>query len=295
MDRKNYKFRKGKELTDKQIIELFNVQEVTKRFPKSGQKQVFLVKHKDYGNVILKLVQNGEERVKREIEIVTENEFYHVPKVIFVDSYSNEGESGIYLFEQFVKGMSLREILNGKSLTLGEAIELAETILKIIVQMEKQKIVHRDIKPENILKGEKGDWYLIDFGIARALDMSSLTLTEVQIGPHTPGYGAPELFQYSKKNIDSRADIFSLGVILFEAVTGHHPFIRGDEMDLNEIWYNTVTVIPENVVVDGDYDMQFISLIQTFMQKHITRRPNTAEKAIEWFYNVKHNLLKGGQ
>ena len=280
-------------LNDKQIIENFNVREVIKRFPKSGQKQVFLVNHKVYGKVILKLVQSGDERVKREIEIVTENNFYNVPKVICVGNYDSSEECGIYILEQYIQGMSLREIIKEKSITLSEELVLAETMLKIIVQMEQQKIVHRDIKPENILRNTEGEWYLIDFGIARALDMSSLTFTKVEIGPHTPGYGAPELFQYNKKDIDSRADIFSLGVVLFEAVTGYHPFIKGDEMNLNEIWYNTVTVMPESVVIEGDYNMQYISLIQNYMQKHVTRRPNTAQKALEWFYNVKDNLLKG--
>ncbi|HBG6170673.1 TPA: serine/threonine protein kinase [Clostridioides difficile] len=280
-------------MNDKQIIENFNVREVIKRFPKSGQKQVFLVNHKVYGKVILKLVQSGDERVKREIEIVTENNFYNVPKVICVGNYDSSEECGIYILEQYIQGMSLREIIKEKSITLSEELVLAETMLKIIVQMEQQKIVHGDIKPENILRNTEGEWYLIDFGIARALDMSSLTFTKVEIGPHTPGYGAPELFQYNKKDIDSRADIFSLGVVLFEAVTGYHPFIKGDEMNLNEIWYNTVTVMPESVVIEGDYNMQYISLIQTYMQKHVTRRPNTAQKALEWFYNVKDNLLKG--
>ncbi|HBF7552328.1 serine/threonine protein kinase [Clostridioides difficile] len=241
----------------------------------------------------MKLVQSGDERVKREIEIVTENNFYNVPKVICVGNYDSSEECGIYILEQYIQGMSLREIIKEKSITLSEELVLAETMLKIIVQMEQQKIVHRDIKPENILRNTEGEWYLIDFGIARALDMSSLTFTKVEIGPHTPGYGAPELFQYNKKDIDSRADIFSLGVVLFEAVTGYHPFIKGDEMNLNEIWYNTVTVMPESVVIEGDYNMQYISLIQTYMQKHVTRRPNTAQKALEWFYNVKDNLLKG--
>lgn len=112
------------------------------------------------------------------------------------------------------------------------------------------------------------------------------------VGPHTPGYGAPELFQYTKKDIDSRADIFSLGVVVFEAVTGKHPFIRGDELDLNEIWYNTVTIIPQSVEIDGDVDMQFIGLLQTFMQKHVTRRPETASKAYEWFKSVKEHIMR---
>ena len=156
--------------------------------------------------------------------------------------------------------------------------------------MEDNKIVHRDIKPENIIKNTNGDWYLIDFGIARALDLNSLTLTEVAVGPHTPGYGAPELFQYSKTNIDSRADIFSLGVILFESATGNHPFLRGDELDLNEIWYQTATVTPNSIQIDGDIDMEFMDLIQTFMQKLITRRPSTAKKALEWFNVVNTHI-----
>ena len=131
---------------------------------------------------------------------------------------------------------------------------------------------------------------MIDFGIARDIYMQYLTLTEVQMGPHTPGYGAPELFQYTKKDIDSRADIFSLGVVVFEAVTGTHPFIRGDEIDRNEIWYKTITIVPQSVEIEGDVDMLFIGLLQTYMQKHVTRRPETAEKALAWFNNVKKQL-----
>lgn len=77
MDRENYTFKGRKPMNDKQIIEKFNVKEVIKRFPKSGQKQVFLVNHLQYGEVVLKLVQSGDERIKREIEIVTKNDFYN--------------------------------------------------------------------------------------------------------------------------------------------------------------------------------------------------------------------------
>lgn len=78
---------------------------------------------------------------------------------------------------------------------------------------------------------------------------------------------------------------------MFEAVTGMHPFIRGDEVDVNEIWYNTVTIMPQSVEIEGDVDMLFIGLLQTFMQKHITRRPETAEKALAWFDNVKKGMM----
>lgn len=276
---------------DKDILTNFPISEIVSEFPKSGQKQALLVKHNKYGLVMLKIVDGNNERVKREIQIVCENNFENVPRIMEVNEFDINGQKGLYTFEEYIEGESLRNYIDNNKMGLEEALKLTEQILKIIVQMEKRHIVHRDIKPDNILRSKTGEWYLIDFGIARALDMNSLTLTAMQIGPHTPGYGAPELFQYTKKDIDSRADIFSLGVVVFEAVTGTHPFIRGDEVDLNEIWYNTVTIIPQSVEIEGDVDMQFIGLLQTFMQKHITRRPDTAEKALEWFDNVKKELV----
>ena len=221
---------------------------------------------------------------------MTGNNFNNVPRVLKVNDYQIGNQNGIYLLEEYIDGESLKKVLEQGKLSLKEAMDLTEQLLKIIVQMEEKEIVHRDIKPDNIVRDRTGKWYLIDFGIARALNMNSLTMTEVQMGPHTPGYGAPELFQYSKKDIDSRADLFSLGVVVFEAVTGKHPFVRGDESNINEIWYNTVTVVPQSVVIDGDIDMQFMGLIQTLMQKHITRRPRTAKKALEWFYSVRREI-----
>ncbi|MEY8430638.1 serine/threonine-protein kinase [Lachnospiraceae bacterium 48-42] len=273
-------------LSERDIIGNFGIEEIIKKFPQSGQKQVVLVRHRTYGQVVLKIVEGQSERVVREIQIVTENQFPNVPKVLEVDTYSIDSRQGIYLLEEYIEGIGLKEMVAGK-MNLSEAMDLTEQLLRVIVEMEKRQIVHRDIKPENIIRANDGRWCLIDFGIARALNKNSLTYTEAKMGPHTPGYGAPELFQYAKHDIDSRADLFSLGVVVFEAVTGKHPFIRGDEMDLNEVWYNTVTITPQSVVVEGDVDMQFMGLLQTFMQKHVTRRPETAQKAYEWFESVK--------
>jgi len=280
-------------LSDNDIRERLDVKVILKKFPKSGQKQVLLVEHNIYGKVVLKIVEGNAERVMREIQIITENKFINVPLLLEMKPYEINDNNGIYIFEEFIDGLTLRKIISLGKLSLPEAMGLMESILEVIVQMEEQRVVHRDIKPDNIIKCKNGEWHLIDFGIARGLDLSSLTYTEVKIGPHTPGYGAPELFQYSKRDIDSRADLFSLGVVLFEAVTGKHPFVKGDELDVNEIWYRAQTVIAENVIIDGDRDMQFMGLIQTFMQKHISRRPRNAAKAREWFLSVKKHIEEG--
>lgn len=278
-------------LSDKEIIDNFGVEKIITKYPPSGQKNVVLVQHKVFGTVILKIVEGQSERVKREIEIVTKNNFDNVPKVLEVNSYNIGNQNGIYLFEEYIDGENLREILDTNSLYLQEAMDLTEQLLRICVQMENKEVVHRDIKPDNIIRDKNGSWYLIDFGIARALSLHSLTMTEVQMGPHTPGYGAPELFQYNKRDIDSRSDIFSIGVVVFEAVTGKHPFVRGDELNINEIWYNTVTIMPQSIIIEGDKDMQFMALVQTFMQKHVTRRPATAKKAMEWFLSIKKDIV----
>lgn len=281
-------------LSDKEIIDIFEVEKIIQKYPRSGQKQVLLIQHKKYDRVILKLVDGDNERVRREIAIVTENNFSNVPKIVEMDTYNYNNEHGIFIFEEYIEGSTLKNILKSDKLSISEALKLTEDMLKVMLEMEEKRIVHRDIKPDNIIKNKQGDWYLIDFGIARVLDMCSLTMTEAKIGPHTPGYGAPELFQYSKKDIDNRADLFSLGVVLFEAVTGQHPFLNGDEINRNEIWYNTITVTPKSVVIEGDYDMQFMGLIQTFMQKHISRRPKSVRQAMQWFQSVKYEIERGG-
>lgn len=279
-------------MDEKQLIERFDLISIIKKFTESGQKDVYLVESKKYGKVILKIITKFDERIKREIQIVTSYNYENVPKVFEFDNFKIAETTGLYIYEQYIDGFSLREILTQRNtLSLKEAINLCETMLSILVELEKHKIVHRDIKPENILLDINNQkWFLIDFGIARALDLSSLTNTTTMIGPHTPGYGAPELFQYQKSDIDSRADIFSLGVVLFESLTGKNPFRTQEGSGIIDVWYKTITVTPESIQIDGDDGMQFMRLIQVFMAKPIAQRPRNAAKALTWFHNVKSNL-----
>ncbi|MBI0578615.1 serine/threonine protein kinase [Neobacillus cucumis] len=273
---------------------LLNGWTVISEFPNSGQKKVFLVEDNNSERKIVKIVKFGNERVKREVEIVTENKIPSVPNVFEFDEFqATNGEKYNYIVEEFIDGMTLKQKLQNEKLNIREGVKLLETLLNISVVLEEIKIVHRDIKPDNIICSNDGEFYLIDFGIARQLDKLSLTFTQAAVGPHTPGYGAPELFQYSKKDIDIRSDLFSVGVVLFEALTGQHPFITGEEMDLNEVWYRTRTVMPKDYLIEGDKSKQLLSFIQTLMQKHVTRRPPDARKALEWFLTLIPTLELG--
>jgi len=272
------------------VKESFPEIEVLKAFPASGQKFVFLINHPKHSKSILKIVKEMNERIVREIEISTDLRLQNVPSIYETGTFKTNEEEHTYFIEQYISGNSLKSEIENKKFTVKRSLNLLESLLKTAVELEKAKIVHRDIKPDNIICSESDEFFLIDFGIARMLNRESLTLTKAVVGPHTPGYGAPELFQYSKSNITIKADLFSIGVVVYEAILSKHPFITGNEVDLSEIWYRTATVVPQDFSIIGDEDKKLMGFLQTLMQKHISKRPPTAEKALEWLYIVRESV-----
>lgn len=263
---------------------------LVKAFPESGQKWVFLVDIAPYGIVILKIIKKMNERICREIDIVNQNDIPGVPKVKEISNFEYNGTEYHYLIEEYIEGETLTETLKRGSLPLNQCLVLMGNLLTAVATLEEIGVVHRDIKPDNIICASDGTFRLIDFGIARNLNLPSLTLTAMAVGPHSPGYGAPELFQYNKSIINSKADLFSVGVVVYEAIFGAHPFLTGMEVDANEIWYKTATVIPKQQHIYGDTDGQLFGLIQTLMQKQVSKRPPSAKKALQWYKIVLETL-----
>ena len=263
---------------------------VINSFKESGQKFVFLIDHPKYEITILKIVKEKDERTVREIEIATKYNIRNTPKIFEFDIVKIDGKEYMYIIEEYIEGNTLSDEIKTKSFPLYKSLDLLESLLETAIELEKSKIVHRDIKPDNIICSNSGKYYLIDFGIARMLNATSLTFTKAVIGPHTPGYGAPELFQYSKSEIYIRADLFAIGVVVYESIFKKHPFITGNELDINEIWFKTATVVPQSLYIPGDMDKKLIGFLQTLMQKHISRRPPTAKRALEWFSIIKDTV-----
>ena len=177
---------------------------------------------------------------------------------------------------------------NGK-VPLKMAIEILEALLVTAVELEKNRIVHRDIKPENIIIKKTGGICLLDFGIARHLSMPSLTLTKAHFGPCTPGYAAPEQFRNLKKEIDIRADLFSIGVTIYESISGKNPFIAAGGHPLDAL-KRTETITPMQFEIPGDTQKQFIGFLSILMDKFPSRRPNSAETALKWFHALRPTL-----
>jgi serine/threonine protein kinase/tetratricopeptide (TPR) repeat protein len=129
-----------------------------------------------------------------------------------------------FITMEFVPGQDLKGLIRQTGqLAVGTTINLAMKICDGLTEAHKLGIVHRDLKPSNIMIDKEGDVRIMDFGIARSLEAKGITGAGVMIG--TPEYMSPE--QVEGKDVDQRSDIYSLGVILYELVTGRVPF-EGD-------------------------------------------------------------------
>ncbi|MGE0539189.1 MAG: serine/threonine-protein kinase [Dehalococcoidia bacterium] len=191
---------------------------------------VFEAVHPSYDRIALKLVHpspgTAQQRALREIETAAKLLGPAFPRIHDWGQESFGRTPVIYVIEEFLDGGYLRTALNARGqIPLAEVLVLGDSLLEALVEVEAAHLVHRDIKPENIML-PSGRVVLIDFGIARHLDLASLTLDYVPNGPLTPGYAAPEQIRNEKGYITVRTDLFAIGVVLYECLTGRNPFLE---------------------------------------------------------------------
>lgn len=257
-----------------------------KSLSQGGQKIVFECVHKDFGKSVLKLINPySKRRVEREIEAVKRIKSEFVPPINLIGTIPTQLGMAIWILEPFIEGLTLRKRIEKGKLDKEQVYLIARDILLAIKSAESVKVVHRDIKPENIIIGNDSKVWLLDFGIARILDLESETRSDSPRGPNTPGYGAPEQIKNRKKAIDSRADLFSLGIVLYECATGKNPFIEGAR-NKEEILYRVENMNLIPLVLDWDKNNRFSDLVSALVQKYPYQRPKNSSEAIVWLEEI---------
>jgi serine/threonine-protein kinase len=158
------------------------------------------------------------ERFAREEEIGTRLDHPGVMKVI-----ASPDRSQVYMVMEWLDGRLLRQILNEeKKLPVERAVRITLGIAEAVEHVHVHGVVHRDLKPENIMVGPKDEIHLIDFGIAGSAGARRLTFASFSQSMGTPDYISPE--QVRGKRGDARSDVYALGVMLYEMLTGAVPF-----------------------------------------------------------------------
>jgi len=149
------------------------------------------------------------------------------PHIVMVHDFGHT-EAGLYYFiMEFVEGTDLRRVIQAGELSPAEALAIVPQVCEALQFAHEEGIVHRDIKPENILLNKKGRVKIADFGLAKLLDRPATVYTLTQAGQRmgTPHYMAPEQIEHPGQ-VDHRADIYSLGVVFYEMLTGELPLGR---------------------------------------------------------------------
>jgi serine/threonine-protein kinase len=140
-----------------------------------------------------------------------------------------EHEGKPYFSLEFCGGGSLEKKLNGTPLPPKEAVALVETLARALQAAHEQHVIHRDLKPANVLLAEDGTPKVTDFGLAKKLDEAGQTASGAVMG--TPSYMAPEQAGGHGRDIGPACDIYALGAILYECLTGRPPFRAANAVD----------------------------------------------------------------
>jgi hypothetical protein len=207
----------------------------------------------------------AEERFQREARIVAQMD--HPGIVAIYDFHNYEG--GLFFVMPLVRGDSLRVHLTNRQLSVAERLELCAQVAEALDYSAEAGVVHRDIKPENVMVlGKEGGSLrakVMDFGIALASADSRMTAGGEVFG--TPAYLAPE--QLAGGELDGRSDLYSLGVILYECLTGQPPFYG----EFRSVLYRIVHEPPDRRPLDAVTDPETARLVLSCLAKDQAQRP----------------------
>jgi serine/threonine-protein kinase len=241
---------------------------------KGGMGVVYKAWHLNLKRHVALKMMNGlsgnDQRFRREAELLAR---LRHPNFVQIHDIS-EQEGRPYLSLEYVEGGSLEKKLAGRPQPPAEAAELIEELARAMHAAHRQSIIHRDLKPANVLLTTAGLPKITDFGLAKCLEDVGLTQSGVQ--PGTPLYMAPEQAAGDSGRIGPATDVYALGVVLYEMLTGRPPFCGSDlEKILNRVRTED-PVPPRKLQKSVPRDLERICL--KCLEKHPAKRYRTAEE-----------------
>lgn len=258
-----------------------------------GFKDVFLVEGGS-DNAVVKLlpIERASKKRRANNEADAMQKISSPNFVNLLDYFEAEvgGTSTFVMEEELIDGPTLRKVLDRGDHGLDLGIRVADVLLDLLIEFEDIGIYHRDIKPSNIMFNESGEVVLLDVGIVRFEERESVT-PDHQDRLGTPNYGAPEQLDYDNDLQSCRIDIFSTGVVVFETITGIHPYsntgksisesiMEGDKIDF------------EGLLDDDELSEEINTLFDTMTQTkpyNRYRKPQFAREKLDEIMELMEN------
>ena len=208
---------------------------------------------------------------QREIEV-----YHKLVHPSIVQTYDWGDEEGVlFIVMEKIEGKPLSDVMKEGRPSMRKSVLWTLQILRALGYAHDRRIVHRDIKPSNIFITRGENIKVLDFGIARALDAKTITGTDVALG--TPQYLPPE--QINSKSVDSRADLYSLGVLLYQLLTGELPFQGSTAIELIMKQMSETPSPPSKLNAEVPADLE--KIVMKMMEKKPEDRYDTARETAE--------------
>ena len=266
---------------------------VKKFLGEGGKKKVYLahdtVLDRDVAFALIKtekLDEVARTRITREVQAMGKlGDHPHIGTVY--DIGDHEGQP--FIVQPYISGGDVEDLIKkapDHRLPLDRMLDIAKAVCKGLAFSHAKGIIHRDLKPGNVMLTEDGTAKIVDFGLAVAVDLSRLTQSGMMVG--TVAYMPPEQAMGGK--VTTKADLYSLGAMLYEMVTGRPPFVGDDSVSIIGQHINTPPVSP--AWHRADLPPALETLIMQLLEKDPEKRPESAKVVLQALESIEAGKLK---
>jgi serine/threonine-protein kinase len=272
----------------------FGDYELLEQIGRGGQGVVFRARQKSLNRTVaLKVINLGQwaskahlKRFRLEAEAAAKLEH---PGIVPIHEVG-ERDGSCYFSMKFVEGGQLDEVVKRETMPIRRAVEFIAKVARIVHYAHEHGILHRDIKPGNILLDAKGEPHLTDFGLARLVESES-TVTRTMEVLGTPSYMAPEQAAGNNAAVSSVTDIYGLGAVLYQLLTGQPPFAGGTTYETIKLLLDTEPRQPRllNPKIDRDLSIICLKCLEKDPKRRYSSALALAEDLERW---LKHEPIQ---